>query len=243
MHKDQKRVMEVVLPLIAVTIHDETPESERDCTVLNRLLSQGADPLFLMEAAPADFAALCKDLSLTVEEGREAIENAHWQGPGILLDGTGLPDDFMEQDSSEHVPLGWRQEALWLILAYCSDCVEDGYSEKITILERIQRATAAAIKVSDIVSQHHVHPYEIALQSLAEFKENTPVTMDERGFPHTTEDHGFYVLYKQGYQCAAVDTPSMTFWGTTPYTTLAEQGVAVDKEISPHFGIVFKSKE
>ena len=87
MHKDQKRVMDVALPAIATRIHDDTPASERDCTVLNRLLVQGPDPLYLMETCPEEFARICQDLGLDVAAGRDAIESAHWQGPAVLLGG------------------------------------------------------------------------------------------------------------------------------------------------------------
>lgn len=37
----------------------------------------------------------------------------------------------------------------------------------------------------------------------------------------------------------AVKQGDLTFWGTVPETSLEEQGIVVDKVLSPQFGIVF----
>ena len=59
------------------------------------------------------------------------------------------------------------------------------------------------------------------------------------GKPMSDKDWGFYVGYKQGHPCVAVDAGGLTFYGTTDSTTLAAEGVTVEKELSPHFGICF----
>jgi len=241
MHKDQTRVKEIVLPLIATAIHEETPEAERDCTVLNRLLSQGADPLFIMEAAPIEFEVLCDMMRVTVDEGRQAIENAHWMGPATLLgDGSGLDVDDLKWDCKQK-----RLEGLWLILAACSDSTEQGYTEETTILERVRRAFNAVSTLRGAMSLDGsvLNLDQFAQGKLRDFIESTKFEVDEDGVPHATEDHSFYVLYKQGYKCVAVHTDGPTFYGTTPDTTLEEQGISVDKEISPHFGLVFPKEK
>lgn len=265
LHKDQQRVQDALLPvLMEQAMKEDDDAAARDCTLLNRLLVQGPDPLFLMESSATTFGALCTDLVLTVSQGREAIENAHWQGPGALLSGDlGLPNDvdLLDEDMKgtgglrseregrlvahaiglgvANLPLAWRQEILWLLLADCSDCTEEGYAKDVTLTERIQRAVAAINKVNDIALLAADVMVKDAVKALQYFNDNTPVRIDADGHPHTTVDHGFYVLYKRGHKCVAVDTPGPTFWGTTPDTTLAEQGITVDKEISPHFGLVF----
>jgi hypothetical protein len=246
MHKDQKRLQDVFLPQLAARIVAEGPEAERDCTILNRLLVQGPDPLFIMEADPILFEVLCRNLKTTLEAGREAIEKAHWMGPATLLgDGSGLdPENFSFTDEQS------RLEALWLILASVSDCTEDGYGEDVTLLERVRRAFAATSKLSNLLGitfpdengerEPFVSIEQFARNQLRKFIESTEFTVDEAtGIPHATADHAFYVLYKQGYDCVAVKAGGLTFYGTPPHTTLEEQGVTVDKPLSPHFGIVF----
>ena len=79
--------------------------------------------------------------------------------------------------------------------------------------------------------------------SMRGFIDSSPFTFDERGFPHGDQDHSFYVAYKTGYKVCCVTSPNGTvFWGTTPDTSLAEQGITVDKQISPQFGLNFSHK-
>jgi len=237
MHKDQKRVQEVALPAIAGRIVDDSPAAVRDCIVLNRLLIQGPDPLFLMEACPEEFSELCRGLGITVEDGASAIEKAHWQGPGSLLLGTGLgtSTDFSD------VPKEWRQEALWLILASMSDCTEEGYGEAITLVERVRKQARAIGRLSRMAFNRSLGELMfLALGSLKTFIATTKYTVDEKNIAHATEDHAFYVLYKAGFKCVAVHTAGgPIFYGTTPDTSLAECGVTVSKQISPQFGLVF----
>jgi hypothetical protein len=236
-HKDQARVQSVLLPLVTdKVLAEDDSQAVRDCTVINRLFIQGADPLFIMEAAPVVFARLCEALGLDVDAGRKAIESAHWQGPGCLLDGTGLSGDPCDLSTLSEAN---RTEALWLVLAACSDCTEEGYGEDTSLTERVQRGLAAALKVLDILAK----PYRVldaANASLRDFVATTEFTPDPRfGKPMSDQDHGFYVGYKQGHTCVAVQAGSLTFYGTVPSTTLEDEGVTVDKPLSPQFGIVF----
>lgn len=238
MHKDQKRVMDVALPAIATRLHDDSPEAQRDCTVLNRLLIQGPDPLYLMESTPGwMFADLCTGLELDVDVGRDAIEKAHWQGPGVLLgNGKGMPTEGIADGD---IVTDWRREALWLVLASMSDCTEEGYSEETTLRDRIKRANAAVAKLAYHLAKGD-DLWALALKSLEKFNATTAFEVDAKGIPHATEDHAFYVLYKQGYKCVAVHTDGgPIFYGTTPDSSLAAWGVEVDKELSPQFGLVF----
>jgi hypothetical protein len=235
-HKDQARVQSVLLPLITDKVLAEGDDAAvRDCTVVNRLFIQGADPLFIMEAAPAVFARLCDSLDISVEDGRKAIESAHWQGPGCLLDGAGLSADVsIESDLTDAT----RGEALWLVLASVSDCTEEGYGESVSLTERISRAVSAAIKVLDIITADR--SIAVAVESMADFIDTTEFGTDPLfGKPMSDKDHGFYVGYKRGFPCVAIQAGALTFYGTVPSTTLEAEGVTVDKAISPSFGIVF----
>jgi len=240
MHKDQRRILNHLMPLIQKQVENPTPEAQRDCTILNRALIQGPDPLFLMEMCPTEFAELCRALDLTIESGREAIEQAHWQGPGIFLaeDGQGIPLDF--QGGFENLPEIWRREALWLFLASLSDCTEEGYGAKVSFATRLQKVVASTSKLSRRASPGRTLADIMfpALRAMKTFKESCSFVQDERGFVHDTHDHSFYVAYKLGHQICAVHTTGGTFWGTTPKTTLQEHNIQVDIEISPQFGLV-----
>lgn len=243
-HKDQKRVQDALIPAIMDRCLDESPEAVRDCTVINRLLVQGPDPLFLMESCPDEFASLCAALSLDVETGRDAIESAHWTGPGCLLEGTGLPADLSDFTD---LPEAWRKEALWLVLASMSDCTEEGYTQE-TMVRRIQRQAKAIGTLSRFAFSLDSSDLAVvmfrATGSAREFIKATKFTEDPRfGKPMTDRDEGFYVAYKLGHACAAVQAGSLTFYGTTPETTLEAEGVTVDKPLSPHFGICFGAAE
>jgi len=237
LHKDQVRVREIIVPALIGRCLEESPEAARDATVMNRLFTQGADPLFLMEAAPDVFSNLCKSLGLDVAKGREAIEKAHWMGPATLLgDGCGV------QNPHAHLSDQEACEVLWLYLAYFSDCVEDGYGEDITFLQRVQKAVSCVINLTaEMFSGDSIR--RTALDALKKFKETANLIFDEQGRPHSDQDHAFYVAYKAGHPCCCVHTPTLDFWGTTDTTTLEKQGITVDKQISPCFGIVFHKTE
>lgn len=262
-HKDQKRVQEVVVPHLIGRIVSEDPTAVRDCVVLNRLLVQGPDPLYLMETCPTRFAEMCGLLDLPVEEGRAGIEAAHWQGPAVLLDGTGLP--FTEEEAKAKYLVvepqygrtrAWnlstkvKQEIVWLLLASFSDCTEEGYTEDMSITQRLRRATSAACAFDRYIESkvHSTVPaiFDLvftAIEAAKTFKDKSPLFLDKYGYPHTENDSGFYVAYKAGYHIAAVHTTGPTFWGTTPSASLAELPFKVGKEISPTFGLVFEDSK
>ena len=238
MHKDQERVQDKLLPQIMDRILEDSAEARLDCTVLNRALIQGPDPLFLMTALPETFGIVCGTFGLTPEEGREAIDSAHWRGPGILLDGKGWEGRMpgVQIPTGELPPKAHCREALWLFLAGCSDCTESGYTGETTLVERIQRQAKAIAQFDR--STRFESPWASADKARFEFL-SMELTLDDSGVPHGDSDECFYVGYKQGYKMVAQDAPGMTFYGTTPDTTLAEQGITPNKEISPSFGIIF----
>jgi len=251
-HKDQERLQEVFLPTLMDRIVAEDDESAAaDCTVMNRLFVQGPDPLFLMETNRPAFRDLCHDLALDHASGHDAIASAHVVGPGILLEGSGLPEDIHEvlgimrdHDGTLNIrelPEAWRREMLWLLLASCSECTEEGYSDDTSLIDRICAATEAAVKMSELTRDDDIEALVgDAIRTLVEFRESTEFTPDPLfGKPMTDQDHGFYIGYKLGHPCVAVDAGSLTFYGTPPTTTLEAEGVTVDKVLSPHFGIVF----
>lgn len=244
MHKDQKRVKDVLLPQIMDRVLGESREAERDCTILNRALIQGPDPLYLMETCPQEFASLCGHLDLDVEVGKDAIGKAHVQGPGILLLDTGLPSTA--EALPVQVPVQWKREALWLLLASMSDCTEQGYGAEVPLRERLARCQQASIRLAtrfEAGISPSPESLTTALRMAAEFMsyttENTVFTLDARGFPHTSADIGFYVAYKRGHKVCAVSAGDKVFWGTTPDTTLVAQNITVDINISPCFGFVW----
>jgi hypothetical protein len=52
------------------------------------------------------------------------------------------------------------------------------------------------------------------------------------------EDRGFYLAYKKGYHVCRVQQDGNTFWGTDGSVTLEDEGIKVDKLLTPYFGIV-----
>jgi hypothetical protein len=241
-HKDQDRFGKVALPAfhrVAETEGDAV--AERDATVMNRMFVQGADPLFLMEAAPSIFSRLCADLDLAEDVARSAVEKAHCMGPGSLLNGGAGWDGQVG-----HGPESERCEILWLILASCSSLDENPYADDVSMTARLVDSVDFILKLNEVafgaasVHGHFGDLVRLAADTLAEFVENTEFTPDPRfGLPQANEDWGFYVGYKQGHPCVAVESGGLTFYGTTNATTLAAEGVTVDKELSPHFGICF----
>lgn len=243
MHKDQKRIEEKLIPTLGALINRDDPEAVRDCTVLNRLLLQGADPLYLMETCPGAFEFLCNNLDLSEESGREAILLAHEQGPAVLLcEQGGIPVDPDELTFQAQWGLNekWRREGLWLLLASFSDCTEEEYNLEMTMLRRIQRATYSAWKFQSLAGSCSPNLPWSALRIIKTFAHRCPITLDERGIPHVTKDEGFYIAYRAGHKVCAYDTPSgLIFYGTVPSTSLDEQGIKVDKKISEQYGLVF----
>jgi hypothetical protein len=230
MHKDQKRLEEVTLPALTARIASDDPQSIQDCTVLNRLFNQGPDPLFLSLVSSADFAELCWTLHLSLRSGQEAIQRAHDQGPGALLVDKGF------QPGAALGPMN-TPEVLWLVLAGASNCTEAGYSEDVSMVERIRRAMAAVHRLRTIVAGGE--ELVAAAQTLREFESRTVFTTGPNGVPTTDRDEGFYVAFRAGHKIAAVKADGLTFYGTIPGTSLDAEGIKVDKKISDQFGIVF----
>ena len=247
MHKDQKRVIADILPVIEAAAGSTDPQDIRDCILLNRVFNQGPDPLLIMEVCPEHFAGLCLRLGLTVEQGKEAIEAAHWQGPAVLLDGgTGIPSlSYIEvQDRQGYFKeVAWRKEALWVLMASVSNCTEGGYEADVSLQERMQIVVKAGFALARLLDVEDSSDRLIkrALAELKEFESTVTFTKDARypDVPHSDQDHAFYVGYRQGYSCVSVQSGTSTFYGTPPEHSLAEQGITVDKEISSQFGIVF----
>ncbi len=236
-HKDQDRLQEKFLPFLMDRIVGDTAEALRDCTVVNRLFVQGPDPLFLMEACPIEFEQICVNLGLTPTEGRQAIEAAHWYGPAVLLEGSGL-DPWPDTETLQETH---GREMLWLLLASYSDCTEDGYQTEISLRERIRRAMTAGLRLGDLARKDRRELVAAAVKAAQKFIDSTRFTIDIRGLIHSDQDHAFYVAYKFGHKVCAVHTRGgLTFWGTAPSTTLEAEGITVQKVLSPQFGIVFE---
>jgi hypothetical protein len=75
----------------------------------------------------------------------------------------------------------------------------------------------------------------LALSALSVFDVQTRFTFED-GIPMAGSDIGFYIGYKQGYKVVGAQINDKVFYGTMPGTTLEEQGVQVDVQISPTYG-------
>jgi hypothetical protein len=196
-------------------------------------------------APPRSTAGPRPRLDIPQGEGILAIRAAHTTGPGALLDsdGRGLPlngDIHLTGDLFEDVKAEWKKEALWLILAMCSRCVETGYADEMSIVERMQQVALAVSTLTEVFANDDL--VNIASHHLENMQKEVVWTKDINGIPLTTNEYGHYLGYKLGYPVVAVQDGGLTFYGTPPTTTLAQEGVAVDKVLSPHFGIVFSAK-
>jgi hypothetical protein len=243
-NKDAQKLEQRIIPSLRRKFENrkDLDKTERvDATVLSRLLLQGPDPYFLMKTSPLAFSRACAKMYLSEEEGVDAIESAHWKGPGVLLDGDGLDFDIFKmtsefvQRSLENLPLSHRKEALWLFMASCSTCIESGYPEDESYLSRIQIAINASKHFESELSHY---PAVIALAYLSRMYRENEFTVSG-GIRHYTDDIGFYLGYKSGDKVVGVIMPDRTiFYGTTPDTTLDEQRVNVDVKISETYGYV-----
>lgn len=238
-HKDQVRALETYIPTMFDKAFSKDPQDLRECTVLMRCFVQGPDPLYLASTCPENFRRLCRSLSISVDVGMDAIVTAHWQGPGALLHKGGVPIDPTPYSSTPEDEVHFRREMLWILLASVSNCTKQGYGDEVTFAQRLAVAQEAAIRLHDLAVWDGKELHLRVQKELAKMRDNTTFTFDERGFPHTDKDHGFYIAYKLGHKACAVKAGTMTFWGTVPSTSLEEQGIKVDKNISPKFGIVF----
>lgn len=239
MHNDQRRIKSSLLPFLMERVLSDDPVAVQDCTVLNRATIQGPDPLLIMLLCPWQFTSLCRCLGLTDVQGRKAIEMAHVQGPGVLLEGTGIPANLMDTwQEGQTLSLSWRKEALWLVLAGLSDTTEEGYTEETSILERFRRVTKATSAFHEMMIHPQCNPWTQAIVALKKFEASCVWTMDARGIPLTTEDHGFWAGYRAGHRCVAVTHGDKTFYGTIPGETLQSCGVTVDEKVSESYGFV-----
>ena len=241
MHNDQARVKSALLPYIMDRVFSEDPLAVQDCTVLNRALYQGADPLLLSLLCPDPFQALCHALGLDEATGTAAIGDAHVRGPAVLLGSAGgIPLDLQvpgRGQDPDATPISWRKEALWLVLAGLSDTTEEGYTEGATILDRLRRMTVATAAFHALCGAA-TSPWGAAITSLRKFEASTTFTLNADGVPMSDVDHGFYVGYKRGFPAVAVHHGDKTFYGTVPGTTLDEQGIVVDVKVSESYGFV-----
>ena len=246
---DQKRCGAEIAPLI----EGADPGS---ATLLSRMFLQGADPLFIAKMAPEPLRILAKLVGITPDEVMTAIEKAHTMGPGIFESG---PETGWNGEPQHYEPhhVG---EVVWLILAGCSHDNEHGYTDE-SAEERMRLAFERVMKFSNLMQSIWVlagespmypkegralSPRQVLLleakATLDSFRAKTEFEWDENdndSVPTTDVDCGFYIGYKEGFSCVAVKAPGMTFYGTHGVHTLEEQGVTVDKQISPQFGIIF----
>lgn len=234
---DQKRCTEEVSPLVG----GADPGS---ATMLSRMFLQGADPLFIAKMAQNGVRLLAKFVGLTPHEVMVAIEGAHKMGPGIFESG----EELGWNGELAHYEPHHAAEVAWLVLAAFSHENEHGYTEE-SAEERMVLAFRHVLAFNswadsvERVEDPKASVLEFASHKLAEFREATHFEWDPDNYPEsvptTDVDIGFYIGYKKGFSAVAVKAPGMTFYGTASEHTLEEQGIVVDKMISPQFGIVF----
>ncbi len=243
-HRDQTRVRSALIPaLMTLTFSDEA-SAVNDCTLLNRALLQGPDPLFLMKTCPSLFAQLCSEIGLSVEDGVWAIETAHVRGPGCLLDFDNLSGGIqIDSNNLPHaITTSLRQEALWLILANCSETTESEYTAEVSLEKRFQAITLAAVRLDRSLNScrngwyHNSGWYTIACSILARMSENTSFHRDEQGILVGDDDIAFYLGYKRGERVVGCHVGDKVFYGTIPGTTLSDENVAVETNVSPSYG-------
>lgn len=237
---DQKRMAEV-LPLV----EGADPGS---ATLLSRMFLQGADPLFIAKMAQNGVRILAHGLGISPHEVMVAIEGAHKMGPGIFCGEDGSWSGEVEDFEPHHAA-----EVAWLVLASFSHDNEHGYTnqsaeERMALAFRHVLAFNSWAETLMVEASHKdINEFrqwklqqilEFAAHKLADFRGATEFRMDG-GVPTTDQDVGFYIGYKRGFTCVAVEAPGMTFYGCPPGHTLEGEGVKVDKQISPQFGIVF----
>lgn len=232
---DQKRMAEV-----APLIEGADPSS---ATMLSRMFLQGADPLFITKMAQNGIRLLAKFVGLTPREVNIWCEDAHKLGPGIFESG----EEMGWNGEPAHYEPHHAAEVAWLVLASFSADNEHGYTDQ-SAEERMVRAFRYVLAFNswadsvERMEDPKEGVLEFAAHKLAEFREATHFEWDQNdpdSVPTTNVDCGFYIGYKEGFSCVAVKAPGLTFYGTTDSHTLEEQGVKVDKQITPQFGIVF----
>lgn len=233
---DQKRCAEEV----SFIVGGADPSS---ATMLSRMFLQGVDPLFITKVAQNGIRLLAKFMGFTPHEVMVAVEEAHRMGPGIFESG----EEPGWNGEPAHYEPHHAAEVAWLVLAAFSHDNEHGYTEE-SAEERMVLAFRHVLAFNSWADsvERTGDPKEAVLEfaahKLAGFREATHFEWDRDdpdSVPTTDMDCGFYIGYKEGLSCVAVKAPGMTFYGTAPKHTLEEQGVKVDKQITPQFGIVF----
>lgn len=184
----------------------------------NRLLNQGADPESLRKANPDAFRRIADTLGFSEEEGIEVIQKAHHLGPAALED-------------------GGRDEILWLLFASIS--VDE--SAKRNLADRLVQFGQAIESMNQMADETDEDLRMQALNYKTDILEKIkPIGHTPNGVPIYNKDLGFFAAYRSGIQAAIVQADDgYDVVGTTPDTTLAEQGLSAEKEISPHFGLNF----
>jgi len=223
--------------------------SADDALLFSRIFKQGPDPWAIMQVYPQICVELAQHLLLEEAEIVDAITKAHFMGPAVLISKEGgIPSvDPLDDLPVDEDITGWgkelKLEAAWLFLAEFSRCVEAGYPQDTSFIERQRHLVGAVMDaqrtliVNGGLQPHMMYSYLNNLLADFEFEpaEAGVVSKCLRGTP----DRGFYAGYKAGHPVVAVDDGGLRFWGTDTSVTLEEAGVDVDKAISPFFGIKF----
>jgi hypothetical protein len=184
----------------------------------NRVMNQGSDPESIRLTDTASFKKVCEKLELSEQEGIDAIQKAHRLGPAALEDGS-------------------RGEALWLLTASIS--VDE--TQKISFSERLLQFADALRQLKEMAETDLPKLLEQAKNYKDKvLKETSPIGRTPEGIPIYDKDLGFFAAYRSGIKAAIVQAKGYDAVGTTPDTSLAEQGLTVDKQLSPNFGLRFK---
>lgn len=248
-HKDGRRVAEDLLPLMVANFTTTDPVDKvmgktDDASMLVRAYLQGADPLFIGLMVPDSVdlleAVLLENADSDVEV-MPGIRKAHAMGPAALLTGAGWDGTVEGYDPDLH-----GQEVAWLILASFSRPHEGGFGHDWSLTARLRDGFTQCRLFEEWLGRSRDMDYDLDLDEALLYAASCLEGYRRRlqyefvnGIPTTDHDIGFYLGYKKGYPCVAVESKGMTFYGTPPSTTLEEQGVKVDKAITPHFGLVF----
>ncbi|MBI4433982.1 hypothetical protein HY632_04345 [Candidatus Uhrbacteria bacterium] len=186
----------------------------------NRTLLQGTDPELLRQTIPESVNAIAAQLGLTPEQAAATIATAHRTGPGSL-------------------PIDSAAEWLWLILAKFSINEAGKPNAPQTVLAASARMIVACETYANENPAVEIDAREYRDHMLRTVQPigTAPLGAD---IPLYADDLGFYVAYRTGHHVAAVrSADGLTFYGTDASLTLADAGIAVDKPLSPVFGIVF----
>jgi len=179
----------------------------------NRILNQSADPESIRLLNPKEFKAIAEILGMTEEDAQLAIEASHKSGPA------GLTDNSKEED-------------LWLLLASLSSQNSD------TLADRLMNFAKSITGMREMAKMQQEELKTIAVKYKQKIIDTiVPVAHTENGIPIYKDQLGFFAAYRQGFKAAMVDSGSRRMVGTTPDTSLDEQGLKVDKKLSEQFGI------